>query len=144
MKRSQRIRQLKKLVDQDAEREAIKLAQMQTQLASENEKIAQLMDFKDDYHHRSANVGGQVRPGQLQDLEKFTKQLDFSISQQNKYIDVLRQHVEAQRTVWLTLNNKVKAYERWIEKLCIEEQVIEGRNEQKMLDAFVINQRHKK
>ena len=144
MKRSQRIRQLKRLLDQDAESEAIKLAQMQTQLTDEKDKIAQLMDFKKDYLHRSTNVGGQVRPEQLQDLEKFTKQLDFSIGQQNKYIEVLLQHVEAQREIWLKLNNRVKAYEQWIERLCLEEQIIEGRNEQKILDAFVINQRHNK
>jgi len=144
MKRSQRIRQLKRLLDQDAEREAIKLAKMQTQLTDEKNKIAQLVDFKKDYLHRSTNEGGRVRPAQLQDLEKFTKQLDFSIGQQNKYIEVLIQHVEAQRAIWLKLNNKVKAYEQWIEKLRIEEQIIDGRNEQKMQDAFVINQRHNK
>lgn len=144
MKRSQRIRQLKKLLDQDAEREAIKLAKMQTQLTDEKGKVAQLMDFKKDYLHRSASVGGQVRPGQLQDFEKFTKQLDFSIGQQTKYIEVLIQHVEAQKENWLKLNNKVKAYEQWIERICLEEQVVEGRKEQKMLDAFVINQRHNK
>jgi len=144
MKRSERIRQLKRLLDQDAEREAIKLAKMQTQLTDEKNKIAQLVDFKKDYLHRSTNEGGKVRPAQLQDLEKFTKQLDFSIGQQNKYIEVLMQHVEAQRAIWLKLNNKIKAYEQWIEKLRIEEQIIEGRNEQKMQDAFVINQRHNK
>mgnify|MGYP001039078394 CR=1 FL=1 len=144
MKRSKRIRQLKRLLDQDAEREAIKLAKMQTQLTDEKNKIAQLVDFKKDYLHRSTNEGGKVRPAQLQDLEKFTKQLDFSIGQQNKYIEVLMQHVEAQRAIWLKLNNKIKAYEQWIEKLRIEEQIIEGRNEQKMQDAFVINQRHNK
>lgn len=144
MKRSQRIRQLKKLLDQDAEREAIKLAKMQTQLTDEKEKIAQLMGFKKDYFHRSTSMGGQVWPKQLQDLEKFTKQLDFSIGQQNKYIEVLIQHIEAQREIWLKLNNKVKAYEQWIERICVEEQVIEGRKEQKILDAFVINQHHNK
>ncbi|MBL4606460.1 MAG: flagellar export protein FliJ [Pseudomonadales bacterium] len=143
MKRSKRILQLKTLVDQDAEREAIKLAKMQTQLLGEKDKITQLVSFKDDYLHRSTPVGGRVFPAALQDVEKFAKQLTFSIGQQEKYITVLAQHIEAQREIWHKLNNKVKAYERWIEKIRIEEQVIEMRNEQKMLDEFVINQRNK-
>ena len=105
-------------------------------------KILQLRDFKEDYLHQSLNIGVQVRPEKLQDFEKFIRQLDFSISQQNKYIVLLIQHVEAQKEIWLKLNNKVKAYEKWIEKICNEERVIEGRNEQKILDAFVTNQRY--
>ena len=144
MKRSERIRQLKKLVDQDAEREAIKLAQIQTQLAQEKVKIDQLVEFKKDYLYRSVNERGRVNPTQLQDLEKFTRQLDYSISQQHKYIEMVDQHLDAQRSRWLVLHNKVKAYAQWIDKLCQEELVDERRNEQKILDEFVINQWQRK
>ncbi|MBV1871837.1 MAG: flagellar export protein FliJ [Gammaproteobacteria bacterium] len=144
MKRSERIRQLKKLVDREAEQEAIKLAEIQAQLSGEQSKISQLEAFRDDYFHRSANTMGQVRPSQLQDLEKFTQQLDYSISQQLQYITVMSQHLEAQRARWLSFHNKVKAYEQWIEKLCLEELALERRQEQKLLDAFVINQWHRK
>lgn len=137
MKRSKRIEKLLKVMAEDAEKEAIKLADLQQQLSAEKKKIEQLESFRDDYQRNALSAGTCVRASQLQEMEKFTQQLDFSISQQIKNIDLIEAHVSAQRDVWLQYHNKVKAYEKWIVKILLEERLIESKQEQKIMDEFV-------
>ena len=137
MKRSKRIEKLLKVMKEDAEKEAIKLADLQKQLSTERKKIGQLEDFRDDYQNNGFSAGTCVRVSQLQAMEKFIQQLDFSISQQTKNIDLIDAHVSAQRDVWLQYHNKVKAYEKWIVRILLEERIIETKQEQKLMDEFV-------
>ena len=137
MKRSKRIEQLLKIMEGDAEKQAIKLANLQEQLSIEKTKITQLEDFKNDYQNNAPSKGASINISQLQAMEKFIQQLDFSISQQTKNIGLIDAHVSAQRDVWLQYHNKVKAYEKWIAKLQLEEQLIESKQEQKIMDEFV-------
>lgn len=139
MKRSKRIQQLKKLLDRDLESEAIKLAQYKVQITTEERKLEQLQEFRGDYLGQRTRKGSMMYPDQLRDIEKLKKQLDFSIAQQQKHISLLVQQLELQREKWLALHNKVKAYAGWIEKLCLEEQTITARQEQKLLDEFSTN-----
>lgn len=137
MKRSKRIEKLLKVMEEDAEKEAIKLANLQQQLSIEKTKIGQLEDFREDYQSNALSAGTCVRATQLQAMEKFTQQLSFSISQQTKNIELIDAHVSAQRDVWLQYHNKVKAYEKWIVKILLEERLIESKQEQKLMDEFV-------
>lgn len=140
MKRSKRIAELKKLLDRQAEQEAIKLAELQKKLITDKNKIAQLQDFRGEYINSSVQIGSRFIPAQLQDREKLVKQLDYAINQQSKHIEMLQKHIEYQRRAWLKLHGKVEAYQRWIEKLIEEENLIETRQDQKKLDEFVTNQ----
>lgn len=140
MKRSKRIAELKKLIDRQANQEAIKLAELQNKLSTENSKIVQLQDFKAEYMNTVTPIGSRLVPVQLQDREKLVKQLDYAINQQGKHLEMLQKHIDYQKKAWLKIHGKVEAYQRWIEKLIEEEQVIESRQEQKKTDEFVSNQ----
>lgn len=144
MKRSQRITQLKTLVDRQAEQEAIKLAELTSRMQTEQSKLEQLSHYKNEYMSHSAGVGSRLSPQYLQGREKIMKQLDYAISQQTKHIGMVQRHVDYQKTVWMKLHAKVQAYQRWIEKLISEENLHESRMDQKRLDEFVVNQHARK
>jgi len=125
-------------IAQNAVNEALTyIGSLQQKLSSEEEKSNTLLGYQQDYRDSFQDQARvQVSGLQIQQFESFMHQIDDAIAQQNNHIFQLKEQLSKAQSIYQTLNQKLKSYEKLETRL--NEQAIASENQQlqKFLDEI--------
>lgn len=136
----ERVKRLKPLVHiaQNAVNEALTyMGMLQQKLSSEEEKSQTLLGYQQDYRNNfQSQAQIKVSGLQIQQFESFMHQIDDAIAQQNNHIFQIKEQINKAQSIYQTLNQKLKSYEKLETRL--NEQAIASENQQlqKLLDEI--------
>lgn len=125
------------------ERDAVRnLAQVQRELAEQQQRLAELMRYRDEYAQRFAlDLSTGLDAIMVQDYRAFLARLNAGIDQQKHLILSIEERCEQQRAQWLETRTRMKVIEKVIGRYQQQEKRDEQRKEQKETDEY--SQRNK-
>ncbi|MFT5594069.1 MAG: flagellar FliJ protein [Oceanicoccus sp.] len=135
---TERAKRIKPLVQiaQNAVNEALTyIGALQQKLNSEQEKSNTLLGYQQDYRENfQTQASIKVSGLQIQQFESFMHQISDAIAQQNNHIYQVKEQLAKAQSIYQTLNQKLKSYEKLETRL--NEQAIASENQQlqKFLD----------
>lgn len=97
---SQRLQPVERLAEQRREEAGRRLAQLQSQLRNEEQRLRELLGYRQDYCTRIVNSGA-IDAARLQDFNAFLARLDEAILQQRQSIAKQQRKVAHARQHWL-------------------------------------------
>ena len=134
MKRSERMKPVRKLKHQEERQLAKKFAQAQQELLREENQLAMLKQYQREYFqgltgsHQQARTGA-INATELEKYQMFLSRLEKAIQNQNQVKVLKEKAVEAARQTWAEANARLKAMDNLIERLRLEEE-----REQRLID----------
>lgn len=134
-----RTRRLRPVVQHTVKKEQHALqqvAQSQGLLEIEQARQAQLQDYKLEYLQKKKQNIGVFTPLELQEFNRFMRQLDETIERQMDVVQLRQREVEQKREAWNATRIDSKVMHKVVEKLQKQEFVEQERKEQKALDEF--------
>ena len=134
-----RTRRLRPVVQHTVKKEQHALqqvAQSQGLLEIEQARQAQLQDYKLEYLQKKKQDIGVFTPLELQEFNRFMRQLDETIERQMDVVQLRQREVEQKREAWNATRIDSKVMHKVVEKLQKQEFVEQERKEQKALDEF--------
>lgn len=138
MKRSDRLAVVGRLIEKQEQQMARALGIARQQLAGEEKKSAELVDYLASYEAELTNKGEQgVSGAQWQNYQFFIGQLEAVIVQQGKAVQRAQQQVLQVTQKWQQINIKRKSLTGLIDNIRLEELVEQEKKEQKMIDDLV-------
>ena len=136
----ERAKRLKPLVQiaQNAVNEALSyIGALQQKLRSEEEKSNTLLGYQQDYRISFQNQASVKVSGlQIQQFESFMLQIDDAIAQQNNHIFQVKEQLKKAQTIYQTLNQKLKSYEKLESRLNDRAIASENQQMQSLLDEI--------
>lgn len=134
MRRSQRLQPVLHLASEAESEEAKRLYAMRMQLHREEAQLRDLVAYKTNYEADALRSGSGIAPHQLSMYQQFLTKLREAMQQQEKKREHFQRLMEEQRVRWHEAHVKVKSLSQLISKYVQEEQVAEGKREQKAMD----------
>ncbi len=134
-----RTRRLRPVVQHTAKKEQHALQQVarsQRLLEVEQMRRAQLQDYKLEYLHKKKYDIGLFTPLELQEFNRFMRQLDETIERQMVVVEMRQKELEEKRETWKTTHIDSKVIHKVVEKLKKQEFTEKERREQKAMDEF--------
>ncbi len=138
MKRSDRLLPVRKLKEQKERAEAHKLAECQKQLQMAQRQALELQNYRAEYYQGVHQNRQGISSSYLDKSHQFISRLNIAIESQLQVVKNCEQALEKQKQVWADAHAKLKAMDDLIDRLRIEEQVQEDKQEQKMLDEYAL------
>lgn len=137
MKRSERLKPIIALAEQKERDAASALGFLKSKIDAEEQKKAQLQTYGLEYHQQIIESGKQgVSGATLRRHYEFMTKLNDASQQQNGHIKELEQQVSQVQQYWLTTQGKLRAFENLVEKAKKEEQLLQDKQEQKVMDEL--------
>lgn len=134
----ERAKRLKPLVQiaQNAVNEALTyIGALQQKLNSEQEKSNTLLGYQQDYRENfQTQASVKVSGLQIQQFESFMHQISDAIAQQNNHIYQVKEQLAKAQSIYQTLNQKLKSYEKLETRLNDQTIASENQQLQKFLD----------
>jgi flagellar FliJ protein len=119
------------------ERQALQaMATCKNEHESELRKIEQLKSYKTEYLNKQSQENMTYSPVELQEFRRFIDQLDQTIDQQGKVVEIRRKALDHQRKVWQATRIKSKVIHKIVDNLKRAERLQEDRIEQKVMDEL--------
>lgn len=118
-----------------------RLAQLQQQLKAEEDKLAQLKGFEEEYRRRMAQVMAEgMDVVRMRDYHAFLSRIETAIRHQRAEVERRRMEWEQGRQAWLEERRRLKTYEVLKTRHARAEQVREKRLAQREQDEHVRRQ----
>lgn len=136
MTRIERLDPALKHADEKEQAALTQLAAAQAEVNIEEEKLAQLREYREEYINRRNQVQMSCSVIELQEFNRFLNQLDETIKKQIRVTELRQSQLDEQRAQWLKAQINSKVINQVIENLQQEEIVKEMRSEQKLMDEF--------
>jgi len=135
MKKSQRLRPVRDLKQQQERQEARKLADMQQQLALARRQLEELQGYLREYFG-AVNASRQMvkQASQLGLYQSFISRLQDAIQHQAQQIRQREQVVQAQTHKWMEASTRLKSLDDLIARARQQEEIAADKREQKILD----------
>lgn len=134
----ERAKRLKPLVQiaQNAVNEALTyIGALQQKLNSEQEKSNTLLGYQQDYRENfQTQASVKVSGLQIQQFESFMHQISDAIAQQNNHIYQVKEQLAKAQSIYQTLNQKLRSYEKLETRLNDQTIASENQQLQKFLD----------
>lgn len=105
----------------------------QRRLQEEIDRLGELNAYRIDYEDRARN-SGELGAAQWKDYRRFLARLDEAVRSQEQLIRSCEQTVNAHRQRWLAKRRRLESLERVLDRYRREEQAVEDRREQRVLD----------
>ena len=138
MKRAQRLKLVEQLAQQRENQAAEGLAQVRAQLATEQQRLAELHQYRAEYQSYLEAQGGQgIVMAQWRRTQGFIDQLAALIVRQQETIETWRQRESFLLDKWRELYQRRKNIAQFIEKVSLEEMVAADKKEQKAIDELI-------
>lgn len=142
MSRSKRLEIVERLAVQREEQAAQALAQVRSHLEVEENRLTELVDYRQEYRSYLEQQGSQgISMQQWHRTQSFIDQLSNLAERQQATIDSWRQREQQILEKWRELYQRRKNVARFIEKISMEEAIAADKKEQKLIDELV-NQRY--
>jgi len=143
MKKSQRMKPIAAVAESGEQQAAIALGGAQSELQSRIARMAELKNYLAEYQQRFTVSGaGGFTVLQLQNFRSFLSNLRLAIDQQKPLVDDAVALVREKRDQWFKCRNKVKIYEKMMVRYRSEEDKVEERQEQVVLDELAQRRRN--
>ena len=136
MTRTKRLEPVVKHTDNKEQQALQALASSQTELEVENTRLSQLKSYKNEYHQKQSDKNYVYSAMELQEFNRFLSQLDQTIEQQQKVVQMRKGELDGKRRAWQATRIDSKKIQKIVENLQQQEQIREARNEQKIMDEF--------
>ena len=136
MTRTKRLEPVLKHTDNKEQQALQALASSQTELEVENTRLSQLKSYKNEYHQKQSDKNYVYSAMELQEFNRFLSQLDQTIEQQQKVVQMRKGELDGKRRAWQATRIDSKKIQKIVENLQQQEQIREARNEQKIMDEF--------
>lgn len=135
MKKSQRIKTLVEL-KQNQEKSALQsLGDSQTRRQEMLQQLQHLQQYREDYlqkYQKQGEAGTSAR--RMLDFRAFISKIDSAISEQQQALDAAEQELLRRRKAWEQANRKTKSLTKVHEAALCEEQQYENKQEQSAMD----------
>lgn len=134
-KKSDRWQSLRKIADQYEQHAAVSLGQSRGNLVQQQQRLADLIKFREDYNQQFQLSGAQGMDGNtLQTFQRFLLQLDQAIAQQRQTVAAAKSDCAHKRENWQDKHKTTRIYDKTIERCVAQEQRSENRKEQREND----------
>lgn len=135
MKKSKRLDTVRTVSAQREKTAAEQVGQARKQLSQAEQQLSSLASYRSDYRQNLVNLGSEGVSAMLfRDYHKFLSRLDVAIDQQNQRLDKAGQQLTNALDEWAKANGKLKAMDSLITRVKLEEEKIEDKREQRILD----------
>lgn len=137
-KKSDRWQAIRKIADQFEQRAARSLGQSQGNLTQQQQRLEELIRFRQEYNQQFLSTGAQGMDGAtLQSFQRFLVQLDQAIAQQQQTVLAAERDCDSKRHTWQDKHKTTKIYDKTIERFVTQEQRTQSRKEQRESDDRV-------
>ena len=134
-KRSQRFQPIQRLAQHSEDKAAQQLGQAQQQLTDQQQRLEELVRYRDEYaqqFHQSGQAGLDGR--QLQAYQSFLNQLNAAIEQQKQQILQSQEDCDHRRQDWRRQRTHSEVLESAVKRIQRQERKTEQRQEQRSSD----------
>lgn len=119
------------------EQAGAELLRAQHQATAESQRLGQLQQYQLEYRRDLQQLGkAGVTIGQIRLYDGFQQQLDQAIQHQRQVILRAEQHVQRVREVWQHHDMRHKSLQKVLERLQLEADIQQRRNEQRNHDEY--------
>lgn len=133
--KSDRIRLLQKLAGQYEQIAAQALGKSTNNLLSQVERLAQLRQFREDYHRQFNLLGQQgIDASSMVSFQNFLAQLDTAIAQQQQVVDAAQTDKQEKKNTWEGKHVTTRVYDKTLERTLKKEHAVENRKRQRESD----------
>jgi flagellar FliJ protein len=135
MQRSQRLKPVTQVAEARERQAAQALGLAQARLRQQEERLTELLTYKDEYHRRLAEpAGAGIGSVQLADYHQFLARLAEAISFQGQRIEEQRRQLEQARGRWVATRQKSEVLDKVVDRYESQEAAEAEKREQKALD----------
>lgn len=143
--KSQRMQPVNRLAEKKEQESAIVYSQCMAQLKDLENQLQKLYSYRAGYHQQMTDMSSQgVGSHRLQDTLMFMNNLNQSIEGILLQIAQQKKVCEHRKQLWMDLHNKTRIYTKVTQKYIVQEQIVQNKNEQKLLDEFNQSLFHRK
>lgn len=136
-KKSERLEPVKALREKQLKDEARKLALASQALQAATRQLVDLEQYLKGYYADPSRGVGQYKSAQdLMAYQLFIVKLNDAIGRQRQVVSIKEAGFKAQQMRWIEASANVQTMVRLIEKARVEEQKIEDKREQKIIDEL--------
>lgn len=140
MKRSRRLKPVVQHVD-DLEQQALKeVAVCQNQLASEQQRLQQLQQYRYEYQARRDTANAVYSSIELVEYQRFLQQLDHTITQQQLVLKRCEVALNGKRELWKETRMNSRLMHKVVDNLNQQEVRHQEKLEQKEMDEHSLRQ----
>ena len=136
VKRSERLKVVLELAARKEKSARDLLSRAQQALQAEQARYGQLEAYMQDYQQKIRGEGAQLHVALYANYQNFMHQLNVAMEQQQKKLVFMKNQVDAYTKAWRVAHEKTRGMESHIDQCKHEELLLEGKQEQKMLDEF--------
>ncbi len=136
MNRAQRLQPVMRHTDDKEKRALRELATSQGLLESERARLAQLEAYRLEYLDKSQAETALYTPVELQEFNRFLRQLEQAIECQRDVIRQRERELAGKRRSWYATRADSRAIHKAVDRLQQKQDYEEERREQKVLDEF--------
>jgi flagellar FliJ protein len=138
-----RTRKLAPVVDhvEKLEQDALKaVAFSQQRLQQQQQRLEQLMAYREEYANRHAEGPVSYGAVQLREFQRFMAQLDETIEQQREVVRLAEREVEFKRQKWKLTRTRSDAMHKMLDRISEQERKQLQQQEQKAMDEHALRQ----
>lgn len=133
------------LAEKKEQQSAVVYSQCLAKVQELENQLKKLYRYREGYNQQMIEMSGQgVGSHRLQDTLMFMNNLNQSIEGMLRQIQQQKSICEQKKQHWMAMHNKTKIYSKVTEKYIVEEQIIQNKNEQKLVDEFNQSLFHRK
>jgi flagellar FliJ protein len=137
-KKSERWQSLRKIADQYEQHAARSLGQSQGNLTQQQQRLEELLHFRQEYNQVFQQTGAQGMDGaSLQSFQRFLLQLDQAIAQQRQTVAAAERDCDSKRNTWQDKHKTTRIYDKTIDRFVSQEQRTQARKDQRENDDRV-------
>ena len=136
MTRTERLQPVVKHTENKEKKALEAMALSQGELELEKTRLSQLKSYKQEYFQSHSQQNRVYSSLELQEFNRFLAQLDQSIDQQIKLIELRETELDYKRRSWQTTHMESKVMNKVVDNLQRQEQILESRREQKQMDEL--------
>ena len=136
MTRTERLQPVVEHTDKKEQNALREVATAQDELDGELALLRQLQEYKREYLQRRQPEAELFSPMQLQEFNRFLRQLETTIAGQEKQVERSRAELERKQRAWQASRVDSKVMHKVVDRLEQQESVERERREQKAHDEF--------
>jgi flagellar FliJ protein len=131
-----RMKMLVDLAEQEVEKAALTLRELQSQQTFVNRQLNDLKAYLQEYVAKMTTSGQFFLPIQLQTTQAFIDKLNQAIANQHSQLAALDKNVEAAQAQWLDKRARYNALHKVYAKRLEQAQQLQAKQEQKAMDEL--------
>ena len=134
--KTKRMSLILELAEKDVDKAAEYFAAAKARLASEHNKLNDILEYLNAYAAENEQLGTKLSPEQMIRQRAFTQQLSQAQGQQRQLIATVEREVEHKKSLWQKAHLKQRAMQDLVKRMADDEQMLEDKHEEKLLDEW--------